>query len=456
MNAWVAFSSDHQTYFGRVPDSATVGSGASTYFRLPDPALSPLRGQLLRDGARIKWRDFRDRKELDLKTSEALSFDSSWHLQILEQEEFFECYRSVILEKFRAEMSFREGLSPRDQIQRFSEKYFFGRDLPLEIERELQSQFSEISLESPVEHLIAEDGITDILVNAFDQIFVDQAGRLQRTPYRFVSEASYRVYVENLLARHQLGLSEVNPCLDFVLAGGERAHVIGPPLTSGSIHLSIRKHTAARYTLATLSEGGMFPHSVFEFLRKDVIHDRLNILVAGATGSGKTTLIRALLREIPENSRTLIMEDTPELEIEGSGTLFLRTRSDQKGDLPKILLRDLVRQSLRMRPDRIVIGEVRGEEAMDLLHAMNTGHRGSMASLHANSARDALFRLQGLIQMSDARLSEPVVRDLIARNIHAVIFCSRNSEGSRVVSEVVRMRGIDQSNFLLETVHEIT
>ena len=193
----------------------------------------------------------------------------------------------------------------------------------------------------------------------------------------------------------------------------------------------------------------MFSKSMRATLQS-LLKQKLNILISGATGSGKTSLLRSLLMEITASERLIIMEDVPELRIGRSKAADLNTRVESGSDLPEIGLRELIRQSLRMRPDRLILGEVRGPEALDLLLAMNTGHQGCLGTLHANSARDALWRLQCLIRLGSGEIQESTAQEVIHRNIHAIVHCQKDSQGVRQIKEIAYMRGIESGCYLLE------
>jgi pilus assembly protein CpaF len=449
MNSWISFQCEEQIKLAPLLDHITVGSAESNPIKLVGRGVQPLHGQfVMTKEGRSFFRDFAENSLKSLENSEEISV-GGWIGKRVFAEEIWEIYGNQILNSFKEILKEDKEASLSNCLERIKGVWFSGKKIPEHVEEKLFTQFNELSLWGPIETLLEEPAITDILVIQFDEIWVEESGELKKSSFKFLSEESYKIYLENLLSRLHKHIDENIPFLDFILPNGSRGHLMAPPLTPGSYYLSIRKTRRDFFQLKDLSSLEMFSAEALRLIQKS-LDRRENILISGATGSGKTTLMKALLHACPEKERIVVCEDTPELSLPRANTAFLYTRNDSKGNLMPVGLRELIRQTLRMRPDRIVLGEVRGEEALDLLHAMNTGHRGCMGSLHANSARDALFRLQGLAQMSSANLSEPVTRDLIARNIHLILHCGRDENGKRRVEHLAYVRGLDQSQILLE------
>jgi pilus assembly protein CpaF len=447
---WAVIAGSAECAFVRVLDGATLGSALSNGIVIPSKAARPLEGQLKTTPSGWVYRNLSVNTVREVRSGDLLEFGDV-QIELIDETIHPEDYLDAVSRAWKNILNANPQLDWEQAIDRMRRGPFQKSQPSDEIIQFLRSQFDEFSLSGPIERLLFDEEVSDVLIQAHDRIWVERLGSLSRTTYSFSTENSYRIYIENLLADQGVRWDEAEPYVDFKLKSGERVHLIGPPLAE-DFCLSIRKPRQSAFSLEDLRARQMFDDKGIEILRS-LIAGGKNLLVAGSTGSGKTTLLKALILEIPSHIRTLILEDTPELDLPNSNLVFLRTRIQARCEMPPVDLRQLVKQSLRMRPDRIVIGEVRGGEAMDLLHAMNTGHRGSMASLHANSCRDALFRLEGLVQMSDSRLSETVIRDIIARNVDAVIFCGKNSQGKRRVSEISMIKGRDCEQLILEVVY---
>jgi pilus assembly protein CpaF len=304
--------------------------------------------------------------------------------------------------------------------------------------------------------LLQTEGVSDVLVNGSQNVYVERGGRLQRTSICFPSEKSLRRTALWMTSRVGRPVHDRQPMVDARLPDGSRINVIVPPLAVDGTVLSIRKFTQLGLDLAGLAQGGAFPAALSPLIQA-VVACRLNLLVSGGTGSGKTTLLNALSESINEGERVVTIEDSAELRLRQAHVVRLETRlPDASGD-GEVSTRALVRNALRMRPDRILVGEVRGAEALDMLQAMNTGHEGSMSTIHANSPRDALDRLETMVGMADVALAETVIRRQLARSLDLVIHLRRLPDGRRVVEkitevgqlqgEVVAMQDIFQFQF---------
>ncbi len=444
---WLVLQDQSKVKATSVGERLTVGTAPSNGLVLEGRGIHPLHGQLTKREEGWVFRDFVSDRETPLLPQQKFPL-GPFDCELLQEDALWEKYRSRIVESFRSSLKSSKDFDLEIALQRLKSEIFFSKDLPVSIQDHLESQFQEFSLLSPIERLLLDKEVTDILVEDFDVIWVERTGSLERAPVAFTSEESFRIYVENLLSQLHKSVDEAHPFADFVLRDGSRGHVIAPPLTPKTYYLSIRKPRNQIWLLDDLQDREMMTQEQRRLINQ-AIDQKMNILVSGSTGSGKTTLLKALIAGTQSQDRILILEDTPELGMSRKNTGFLRTRLDVRSELPPIALRDLVRQCLRMRPDRIVIGEVRGEEALDLLHAMNTGHRGCMGSLHANSSRDAVSRLEGLVQLAEQSLSESATRDLVVRNIHLVIHCAKIN-GQRKVQEIGFVRGLDGERLLME------
>ena len=293
----------------------------------------------------------------------------------------------------------------------------------------------------PLERLLDDDTITEIMVNGPYDVWVERAGRLSRTPVRFTDEGHLRRIISKMVAQVGRRIDEASPMVDARLPDGSRVNATIPPLSLSGPLLTIRKFGKQRLSMdGLISRNALQPESADLLAR--CVQARLNILIAGGTGSGKTTLLNALSASIPDTERIVTIEDAAELYLDQRHVLRLEARPKNIEGEGEISIRDLVRNSLRMRPDRIVVGEVRGAEALDMLQAMNTGHDGSLSTLHANSPRDALARLETMVLMSGYELPLRAVREQIASALDLLIQIERMADGTRrviAVTEVQRM-----------------
>lgn len=290
----------------------------------------------------------------------------------------------------------------------------------------------------PVEALLRDPEVSDVLVNRFDDIWVERAGRLERSDVRFPDPAAVTAAVERVIAPLGLRLDRASPAVDARLPDGSRLHAVIPPVAVDGPALAVRRFTAAVPTLDALVLTGAIRAEGAELLRRSV-RARRNILVAGGTGTGKTTLLNILSKEIPGSERIVSIEDAAELDLAGHA-VRLEARPANTDGAGRVTLEELVRHGLRLRPDRIVVGEVRGPEALDLIAAMTTGHHGSMGTVHASSAEEALWRLETLAVSGGRRVPARVVREQIRRGIDLVVLMTR-SEGARRVESVVTVDG---------------
>lgn len=448
LTMWIVLKSKEEFHFCHLEDRLSLGSADSNHLALKSGGLDPIQGRFRNINSTWVFEHFHSSGVRLLPLSSDVEV-GAWTMSPC--VDLIGSFRQEIQSRFRKAWEDSRRSSFSEVYQYFKASYCFSRPLLSEIDSFFESQFNECRRESPVERLLKIEGVSDVLVENFDRIWFEQDGILKLSNQSFSSFQNYQIYTENLLANRHLSLSEEEPSLDFTMPSGARAHIVGPPLTSsGQIYLSIRKPRQTGASLSALKFSGFLDEPQLEALRQ-ALRERLNILISGATGAGKTTLLRALIEEVEANERIIVVEDTVELLSQRANTVFLKTRLQSRGHLSKIDLQNLVRQTLRMRPDRIVIGEVRGAEALDLLHAMNTGHRGCLGSLHSNSVRDALLRFQSLVRLSERGLSEDVTRDMIAQNLQMLVHCEKVGP-RRVVSEIGFVRGRDGNQILMETV----
>jgi pilus assembly protein CpaF len=292
----------------------------------------------------------------------------------------------------------------------------------------------------PIEHLILDPDISEIMVNAGSRIFVEKQGQLTQVTGITISEQALNAAVRNIARRLGDDISEEKPILDSRLPDGSRVAAVLPPCSIDGITLTIRKFNTRHFTIADLIENRTLSADTAEFLREKV-SNRQNILISGGTGSGKTTLLNILADSIPDDERILLIEDTAELNIRKTNLVRFETRREQPG-IPAVTVRDLLKASLRHRPDRIIVGEVRGGEAFDLLQALNTGHSGSLCTLHANSAHQAIARFADCVLLSRIELPHRAIMANIGNSVDLIVHIAR-VRGRRSVSEVVAVQGFD-------------
>jgi pilus assembly protein CpaF len=294
----------------------------------------------------------------------------------------------------------------------------------------------------PLEPLLADKTVSDILVNGYDKIFVERHGLLEPTTLRFIDHAHLMNTIDRIVSAVGRRIDESSPMVDARLADGSRVNAIIPPLALDGAMLSIRRFAVDRLTMDRLIELGTATPGIAELLAA-VVKGRLNILVSGGTGSGKTTLLNILSGLIPEVERILTIEDSAELQLQQPHVVRLETRPANVEGKGEVTARDLVRNGLRMRPERIIVGEVRGEEALDMLQAMNTGHDGSLTTIHANTPRDAIGRVENMVSMSGIKFPIKALRAQIASAINVVVQVARLEDGRRKIISVQEINGME-------------
>jgi len=293
----------------------------------------------------------------------------------------------------------------------------------------------------PLEELLADPEVEDVMVNGHERVYVERRGRIEATDVRFDSEHSLRDAIERVLAPVGRRVDELSPMADARLADGSRVNVVIPPLAVDGPALSVRRFTAARPDPDALTEAGTLTPELRDLLATAVA-ERRSILVSGGTGAGKTTLLNALSAYIDPAERVVTIEDAAELRLRQPHVVRLESRPASVEGRGAVSIRDLLRNALRMRPDRIVIGEVRGPEALDLLTALNTGHEGALSTVHANSPEDALRRLETLSLMAGVGLPHAAIREQIGRGIDLVCHLARGDGGARTVTELAEVRRV--------------
>lgn len=294
----------------------------------------------------------------------------------------------------------------------------------------------------PLEPLLADPTVSEIMVNRFDRLYVERNGRLQESPHRFTGEPQLRRVIERIVARVGRRIDESSPLVDARLEDGSRVNAIIPPLAVDGASLTIRKFAGTPYTVNDLIGFGSLSHEVATVLDA-AVRAKMNVLVSGGTGTGKTTLLNVLSAFIPGDERIITIEDAVELQLQQEHVVRLESRPPNIEGRGEITIRDLVRNSLRMRPDRIVVGEVRGAESLDMLQAMNTGHEGSISTLHANSPRDAISRMETLVLMAGMDLPLRAIREQISSAIDIIVQITRHKDGVRRITHITEVHGME-------------
>jgi pilus assembly protein CpaF len=312
----------------------------------------------------------------------------------------------------------------------------------IERERLVQEILDEVTGLGPLEPLLADGTISDILVNGHDMVFIERAGKLSEVPVRFRDDEHLLQIIQRIVNRVGRRIDETSPMVDARLPDGSRVNAIIPPLALDGPSLSIRRFGTNPLTSADLLKIETLTKPMLDFLAA-AIRAKLNILISGGTGTGKTTLLNAISKYIPSDERIVTIEDAAELQLQQRHVVRLETRPPNVEGKGAIIQRDLVRNSLRMRPDRIVVGEVRGAEVLDMLQAMNTGHEGSMTTVHANSPRDALTRLMSMVGMAGINFSENVITQTLARALDLLIHLNRGPDGKRRLVSVSEITGTE-------------
>lgn len=326
-------------------------------------------------------------------------------------------------------------------------------ELPADIDQHqlLTQVLNEAVGLGPLEELLADDTVSEIMVNRYDEIFVEARGKLRRHTLAFSSNQAVMSVIERIVAPIGRRIDESSPMVDARLRDGSRVNAIIPPLALKGPSLTIRKFSRKRLNMANLVEFGSLTPDMAEFLMLCVRHKR-NIVVSGGTGSGKTTLLNVLSNFIPEGERIVTIEDAAELQLDHEHLVCLESRPANSEGKGQIAIRDLVKNSLRMRPDRIVIGECRGAEALDMLQAMNTGHEGSLTTLHANTPRDALSRMETLVMMAGMDLPLSAIREQIASAVDIIVQQTRFGCGTRMITYITEVTGMEGGRIQMQDI----
>ncbi|MEP6653187.1 MAG: CpaF family protein [Myxococcales bacterium] len=342
----------------------------------------------------------------------------------------------------------------RDELRLILGGVLAGTELPLNRnERELMVEelLDEVTGLGPLEPLLRDQSISDILVNTYSTVYVERFGKLELTAVRFRDNEHLTQIINRIVARVGRRVDESSPMADARLADGSRVNAIIPPLAIDGPVMSIRRFGGKPLRFKDMLRIGSITPDMVGFIGA-CVQARLNMLISGGTGTGKTTMLNAMSSFIPDGERIVTIEDAAELQLQQRHVVRLETRPPNIEGRGEVLARDLVKNALRMRPDRIVIGECRGGEVLDMLQAMNTGHEGSMTTVHANTPRDALSRVESMVGMGSVSLSEGLTRQTIARAINLIVQLTRGTDGKRRISSVSEVTGMEGS---VITVQEI-
>ena len=348
----------------------------------------------------------------------------------------------------------KEGV--RAQIGLLVERLVVDEGIPMtmaEREKVIEEIQDEVFGLGPLEQLLKDNTISDILVNGFDNVYVERGGRLVETNVRFKDQAHLRMIIDRIVSNVGRRIDDSSPIVDARLDDGSRVCAVIPPLSLIGPVMSIRRYGKKLLTTEELLKSQTLSHGMLDFL-SGCAEARLNIVISGGSGSGKTTILNTLSRFIPETERIVTIEDTAELQLQQSHVVRLETRPANIEGAGAVTARDLVINTLRMRPDRIIVGESRGPEALDMLQAMNTGHDGSMTTIHANAPRDAFSRLETMIMMASQHVPDKVIRQQLASAINLVVHCARLADGSRRITGIAEVLGVDGDQVEMQDIFE--
>src|SRR6202023_2164872 len=382
------------------------------------------------------------------------------NLQTFERTEYqqvkADLHRKILDRLDLEKLGRKTGDTARDEVLVLIRNSVNAEVVPLSFaERERLSReiLDEIFGLGPLEPLLKDHGVSDILVNRYEKVYIERAGKLELTGLSFKDNQHLMQIIERIVSRVGRRVDESSPMVDARLADGSRVNAIIPPLALDGACLSIRRFGRDPVTARNMIENHTLTEPMLELL-STMVKGKLNILVSGGTGAGKTTLLNVLSGYIPNSDRIVTIEDAAELQLKQEHVVRLETRPPNIEGKGAVRQRQLVINSLRMRPDRIVVGEVRGEEAFDMLQAMNTGHEGSLTTVHANSPRDALARIENMVSMANLNIPERAIRHQIAAALHAVVQIARLSDGTRKVITVSEILGMEGDSVAMRDIFE--
>ena len=358
-----------------------------------------------------------------------------------------EVHRALVSKLDLERLSRLESQQARQVVGQLIDEILRSQKVPLSYDEQTKLQNSlldEVFGLGPLEPLLQDPKISDILINGKDNVFIERGGKLTRSDTRFRDDAHLLQIIDRIVSRVGRRVDEASPMVDARLPDGSRVNAIIPPLALDGPSMSIRRFGTGPVGANQLVELKSISREMM-FVLESAARARLSILISGGTGAGKTTMLNILSRNIPQGERVITIEDAAELQLQLENLVRLETRPPNVEGLGAIRQRQLLINCLRMRPDRIILGEVRGDEAFDMLQAMNTGHEGSMATIHANTPRDALTRLESMVAMGGLSLTERTVRQQIASALDLVVQINRMSDGSRKVTSISEITGMEEN-----------
>ena len=362
--------------------------------------------------------------------------------------------RELVMEEVAPKMAGLAGDALAAEVKAALDRIVQREDVvvtPLERRRFVQEVMSDTLGYGPLDPLLADESITEVMCNSYDDIWVEREGRLERTDLAFADDVQYRAVIDKIVSAVGRRVDEASPMVDARLPDGSRVNAIIPPLALNGSVLTIRKFAKEPYTAKDLINFGTWTVDLTTVMEA-CVRGKLNILVSGGTGTGKTTNLNVLSAFIPEGERIITIEDSAELQLQQSHVINLETRPPSAEGTGIVAIRDLVKNALRMRPDRIIVGECRAAEALDMLQAMNTGHEGSMTTVHANTPRDAISRIETMVLMAGFDLPVRAIREQIAAALDLILQVSRMPDGRRVITAVTEVQGLEGDIILLQDI----
>jgi pilus assembly protein CpaF len=362
--------------------------------------------------------------------------------------------RELVLDEVTPKMGGLSGEELASEVKAALDRILLREDVqvtPLERRRFVQEVMSDTLGYGTLDQLLSDETVTEVMCNAYDDIWVEREGRIEATDLSFADDTQYRAVIDKIVAAVGRRVDEASPMVDARLPDGSRVNAIIPPLALNGSVLTIRKFSKDPYTAKDLINFGTWTLDLMTVMDA-CVRGKLNILVSGGTGTGKTTNLNVLSAFIPENERIITIEDSAELQLQQPHVVTLESRPPSAEGTGTVSIRDLVKNALRMRPDRIIVGEVRSAEALDMLQAMNTGHEGSMTTVHANTPRDAISRIETMVLMAGFDLPVRAIREQIAAALDLIVQVSRMPDGRRVITAVTEVQGLEGDVLLLQDV----